>query len=465
MKEVLFLPTNTEVLFPPLLKQSEKRPFPEEGMSFRDYLEQAKSAPEKSPAKGIDRRSNQVQKSEPLSPPPSAEATPKVDLEEDGSSKIGSEEQASVPAVIPPETGNAAPVLSDPIATPAVVETGISPSLELQGMDNLVEIGGSTLESATSLLILNSLSVQPQATELSQNSAADKAFDELLQTQNEPAASPEAAEKSDQAASQAKANVDLDQSDAISRSNSRQSAEGSKETGKATVFQTAEAVSKKSPEAPATIAQDQARFQSGVAEVSPVKREEAQSPSAKEGLKPEVQSPSAKQGAKPEAAQASGPPLNPAAAKSIEPARLAEAHRPEIVQQVARELEVFGKSGQTSLRIQLYPEHLGRIDVRLVSKADGVQIVLRADNASTAFLLERDLNTLRESLVQAGVNLSGLSVGHGQAQNRSDLGQGELPSPNQHAERFGNIVKSEEPSARSSEHRWRDSSSTVDYRI
>lgn len=452
MKEVLFLPTNTEVLFPPLLKQSEKRPFPEEGMSFRDYLEQAKSAPEKSPAKGIDRRSNQVQKSEPLSPPPSAEATPKVDLGEDMSPKIDSEEQASVPAVMPPEVGMATPVLSDPIATPVMVETGISPSLELQSVDNLVEIGGSNLESATSALIQNSLSVQPQATELSQNSAADQAFDELLQTQNEPAASPEAAEKSDQAASQVKANVGIDQSDEINKSNPRQSAEGSKETGKATVFQTAEAVSNKNPEAPATIAQDQARFQSGVAEVSPVKREEAQSPSAKEG-------------AKPEAAQASGPPLNPAAAKSIEPARLAEAHRPEIVQQVARELEVFGKSGQTSLRIQLYPEQLGRIDVRLVSKADGVQIVLRADNASTAFLLERDLNTLRESLVQAGVNLSGLSVGHGQAQNRSDLGQGELPSPNQHTEKFGDIMKNEESSARSSEQRWRDSSSTVDYRI
>ncbi|MCX8061741.1 MAG: flagellar hook-length control protein FliK [Anaerolineales bacterium] len=451
MKEVLLLPTTNEALFQPLQKQLEKRPQPEEGMSFRDYLEQAKSAPEKPSAKGIDPKPGQVQQDEPKAPLPSDEAKMEVE-EEDSPPKVTDDSQASAASAVPLEAALAVVALNDLAIIPMPLETSAASIKDGNRMDSLTEMAVPNLGSTADLLLMNSVSDQPKATEASINTSLDNAFAQLLQTQNETAPSANAIEEKVQAVSQPKVNVDSEISEEVNKGNIPQPAVGSKETGKVTISQTTEAISGKIPEVPAKIAQDRASSQSMVAEVNRLKESESQLPVAKEGAKPEI-------------AQASGPPLNSTSAKPIEPARLAEAHRPEIVQQVARELEVFGKSGQTSLRIQLYPEQLGRIDVRLISKAEGVQIVLHADNPSTAFLLERDLNNLRESLVQAGVNLSGLTVGHGQAQNRSDLAQSEFRSPNRNPATFGNAAQQHESSASSSERRWRDSSSTVDYRI
>lgn len=106
--------------------------------------------------------------------------------------------------------------------------------------------------------------------------------------------------------------------------------------------------------------------------------------------------------------------------KTTEPARLAEAPRNEVIQQLSKDLESFTKSGQQSLRLQLHPESLGKIDLHLTSNEGGVRIVMNADQAATGFMLERHLGELREMLEQAGVNLTGLSVNSGNAQSHSN---------------------------------------------
>lgn len=67
-------------------------------------------------------------------------------------------------------------------------------------------------------------------------------------------------------------------------------------------------------------------------------------------------------------------------------------------------------SAKSSIRIQIQPENMGRIDVRLVSNSDGVQVVLTTDLAATGKLLETNLNQLQKSLAEAGLKVSGLSV-------------------------------------------------------
>jgi flagellar hook-length control protein FliK len=152
-----------------------------------------------------------------------------------------------------------------------------------------------------------------------------------------------------------------------------------------------------------------------------------------------------------------------ATTKPIEPARLAEAHRPELVSQVARGLENFAKSGQHSVRLQLYPETLGRIDLRLVSNAEGVQIVMNAEQPATSFMLERHLHTLKESLAQAGVNLTGLFVGDGRNQSRPDLPQRSYTAGGQFTKHTASILQNE--NQRPQGIRLVDSSSNFDYRI
>ena len=67
------------------------------------------------------------------------------------------------------------------------------------------------------------------------------------------------------------------------------------------------------------------------------------------------------------------------------------------------------------MRLQLNPKELGGIEVEMVSSSQGVQVTFFAEQASTGKLLETGLTQLRESLVNSGVQLSGLNISqHGQ---------------------------------------------------
>jgi len=99
-----------------------------------------------------------------------------------------------------------------------------------------------------------------------------------------------------------------------------------------------------------------------------------------------------------------------------EPARLAEARNGEIIKQVSHALESLTRGGQSTLRLQLNPQDMGRIDLRLTSSMDGLRVWIQADQAQTGRLLESSLNQLKQSLHEAGVQLSQLSVGQGNDQ-------------------------------------------------
>ncbi|HVP21247.1 MAG TPA: flagellar hook-length control protein FliK [Anaerolineaceae bacterium] len=106
--------------------------------------------------------------------------------------------------------------------------------------------------------------------------------------------------------------------------------------------------------------------------------------------------------------------------KNIEPARLAEARPPEVMQQVLQGLEMMVKNKNVSMRLQLYPENLGHIELRVVSNQNGLGVYLRADQPSTQQLLESQAALLKQSLSFAGVNPSQIDFGQGN-KNRSYL--------------------------------------------
>lgn len=100
-----------------------------------------------------------------------------------------------------------------------------------------------------------------------------------------------------------------------------------------------------------------------------------------------------------------------------EPARLAEARTPEIINQITKGIDLLSRADGQSLRIHLQPENLGRIDIRLSSGPEGVSVALNTENPMTGSLLERSLSELRTSLADAGINLANLSVNSGHSQS------------------------------------------------
>ncbi len=102
--------------------------------------------------------------------------------------------------------------------------------------------------------------------------------------------------------------------------------------------------------------------------------------------------------------------------QETEPARLAEARTTELVRQVTHGLETAVKSHQISMRLQLFPEDMGRIDLRLTAGTHGLGITLSAEQPGTSQLLEANLGKLQQALAGAGISLSSLNIGQGQSQ-------------------------------------------------
>jgi flagellar hook-length control protein FliK len=100
----------------------------------------------------------------------------------------------------------------------------------------------------------------------------------------------------------------------------------------------------------------------------------------------------------------------------------------EIIRQIAPQLNARIQSGPTSLRLQLNPKELGAIEVQMVTGPHGVSVTFFAEQASTGRLLETQMNQLRQSLTEAGIQLSDLNIGQ-QGQPRQEGG-----SFNQHSQ-------------------------------
>ncbi len=94
-----------------------------------------------------------------------------------------------------------------------------------------------------------------------------------------------------------------------------------------------------------------------------------------------------------------------------EPARMAEALPRQTIHQLSEQIEMLIQQGRSSLRLQLSPEHLGRIDIRLVNSGHGMGVTVLTEQAETGKLLQAQLDQLRQTLQEAGIQLSHLNVG------------------------------------------------------
>ncbi len=116
---------------------------------------------------------------------------------------------------------------------------------------------------------------------------------------------------------------------------------------------------------------------------------------------------------------AEGVPINASNTTSQvhEPARLAEAPRNEVISQVSTQLGQMVKANQTSFRMQLYPEELGHIDLRIVTTKTGLAVSMVADNVTTQVALKSEMSHLKQTIEQAGIQISNMHIGHQQTSN------------------------------------------------
>ncbi|RCK34760.1 hypothetical protein TH19_16155 [Thalassospira profundimaris] len=112
----------------------------------------------------------------------------------------------------------------------------------------------------------------------------------------------------------------------------------------------------------------------------------------------------------------------------------------QVQQQVAVSIKNAASEGVDKISVQLRPEHLGRVDVKLEIGHDGrIQGVIQADTRETLDMLRQDSRALQQALRDAGLNADSQSFTfehrdqggrgqEGQSQSRMTANQGTSPS-------------------------------------
>lgn len=81
-----------------------------------------------------------------------------------------------------------------------------------------------------------------------------------------------------------------------------------------------------------------------------------------------------------------------------------------IVRQVVEQVSMQTKQGMTTMELQLYPAHLGRVVVQLVSKDGQVTAQITAETEAAKNALEGQLTLLKENLNNQGVRIESIEV-------------------------------------------------------
>lgn len=96
-----------------------------------------------------------------------------------------------------------------------------------------------------------------------------------------------------------------------------------------------------------------------------------------------------------------------------------------VLDQVSDKIKATLESGKDVVKIQLQPENLGKVDVKIVRGSDGIQLFITSDTLSTTKMMESTLNLLQQSLTDAGVKVGNMSVSYqgqqGQQNNQNQF--------------------------------------------
>lgn len=81
-----------------------------------------------------------------------------------------------------------------------------------------------------------------------------------------------------------------------------------------------------------------------------------------------------------------------------------------IMNQLAEQIKLNVGKDFTSMEMQLYPEHLGKVGVQIVAKDGIVTAQLTAENESVKKVLETQLNILKENITNQGIKIEEVEV-------------------------------------------------------
>jgi flagellar hook-length control protein FliK len=141
-------------------------------------------------------------------------------------------------------------------------------------------------------------------------------------------------------------------------------------------------------------------------------------------------------------------PTRPDEVTQPEPARPVPAE--PVVRQVSRFIKVMVDSQRSEVRLNLHPEQLGSVAVKLVLEGAQVKASLTAQDAAVKQVLEANLDQLRTRLADQGLHVTEVHVavgddgGFGQPQQSHQGGQQKQPDEQPGRPAFRQMMPEEE---------------------
>ena len=87
-----------------------------------------------------------------------------------------------------------------------------------------------------------------------------------------------------------------------------------------------------------------------------------------------------------------------------------EVNTADIISQIVEQVKVSIKSDSSTMELQLYPEHLGKLQISLASKGGIVTASIVAENELAKAAIENSINTLKESFVNQDIKVEAVEV-------------------------------------------------------
>ena len=158
-------------------------------------------------------------------------------------------------------------------------------------------------------------------------------------------------------------------------------------------------------------------------------------------------------------------PVHGAGLKPQHPAPGVPISPSQVVEQILRgvELNVKGENGE--IRLQLKPESLGEVEVRIATNNGIVSAEFIAESQRVKSLIEAGLPQLKQQLMDQGLNIQGLSVqvGGGNTYGRDPYPRGaETDVPGTWRQSGSRLVQGAAGGTQARQYRW---GSTIDYRV
>ncbi|MBQ1193018.1 MAG: flagellar hook-length control protein FliK [Lachnospiraceae bacterium] len=107
-----------------------------------------------------------------------------------------------------------------------------------------------------------------------------------------------------------------------------------------------------------------------------------------------------------------------------------------IISQIIEQVRVNAKPDMSSMELQLYPEHLGKVSIQVIAKDGGITAQIAAENESVVKAIESQLSLLKDSLNNQGIKVEAVEVtvaSHSFEENLDDSGRKKDESGRKHS--------------------------------